>query len=840
MHKSLKTYAVVLLSAMLLSQPFANSTYAASTSASATATTVFTLDKLGTIALKNNVNVKLIDMDIFEQPSGNILIYTLSYSNDSSNSVAHVDYFSRVTTTGGAVIQGKPVTRDITKKNIPPKSSQIVTYYVNIGQSTKLNGTKVTLLKWDFSSQDYQKKLGEFSIPASYEVIIPQGQSKKLTLDNLPVNIKMESLQRLKTNGKIYMRVGVSFTNLGKKVLSHSAYKTYLKSAGGSVFELKLEDASGSYNVQSQEKKTVYYLTEVPSYMKTEQMIFQFAQEDETLKIMLPVKSFKLPTVTTSDFAVANYAVKKISIKNNTVETQLKSASVYSENDSAKWNLQFRLKNLGNKAITLPAYELTVKAAEGFSIPVDSKALANVTLKPLEEKLINLSANVPLELNQGKLQLQWTEPAVDDKVIFPTAQFNIPYALENNNLMGQEYRVENRYGKFMVKLGSYQRLPWDDGDQIVTKISIRNTGLSSVQLPALKAIVKAGMSDLSSTAQIVTTNAQTSLAPNETTEIYVIARVPYSYSFNQLKIVLQGTSGDEITKFLSMNTNSLNNVIDTIAAGESHHMNSLSKKAEVRERRTTTYNLNNSNLIYTELEMISEELRQSKQAQLVAYYKTADNQFFKAVVSQSTTATSPNGKNLVTIWSKLPQGVSMSELALYIGEGVAEGMLTDLGGTSTGFINSVKLALTPKAVIPLKNLTSVELFPYNLSVANAVGTITEEKGTLDVVVNYSLSETEDFEAGAYEHKLVLELIDPYGQSMEKTLELGSDLPVGNNKSYTTSFNSNFHKILRGGSIRVNLYDEFQGHRVLLGSQSYPFTYIASESRTSNSTGSAGN
>ncbi len=145
MHKPLKTYAVVLLSAMMLSQPLANSIYAAPTSASTAA--VFTLDKLGSVALKNNVKVKLIDMDILEQPSGNILIYTLSYSNSSTNSVAHVDYFSRVTTTGGIVIQGKPVTRDVTKKNIPPKSSQIVTYYVNIGESTKLNGTKVTLLK---------------------------------------------------------------------------------------------------------------------------------------------------------------------------------------------------------------------------------------------------------------------------------------------------------------------------------------------------------------------------------------------------------------------------------------------------------------------------------------------------------------------------------------------------------------------------------------------------------------------------------------------------------------------------------------------------------------------
>lgn len=78
------------------------------------------LDKLGAIALKNNVNVKLIDMDIIEQPSGNILIYTLSYSNGSSNSVAHVDYFSRVTTTGGLSFKAN-LSREMSPKKHPSK-----------------------------------------------------------------------------------------------------------------------------------------------------------------------------------------------------------------------------------------------------------------------------------------------------------------------------------------------------------------------------------------------------------------------------------------------------------------------------------------------------------------------------------------------------------------------------------------------------------------------------------------------------------------------------------------------------------------------------------------------
>ncbi|WP_340007801.1 hypothetical protein MHH52_08035 [Paenibacillus sp. FSL K6-0276] len=40
----------------------------------------------------------------------------------------------------------------------------------------------------------------------------------------------------------------------------------------------------------------------------------------------------------------------------------------------------------------LPTYELSIQTAEGYSIPVNAKALDNVTLKPLEEKLIDFSA----------------------------------------------------------------------------------------------------------------------------------------------------------------------------------------------------------------------------------------------------------------------------------------------------------------------------------------------------------------------------------------------------------------------------------------------------------------
>lgn len=110
---------------------------------------------------------------------------------------------------------------------------------------------------------------------------------------------------------------------------------------------------------------------------------------------------------------------------------------------------------------------------------------------------------------------------------------------------------------------------------------------------------------------------------------------------------------------------------------------------------------------------------------------------------------------------------------------------------------------------PKGNLLNVEMFPYTLSVTNAVATVTAGKDTLSTALTYNMSASTLYESGTYEHKLVLELIDPLGQSMEKTLTLGTDLQLGNFKSYTTTFTSSLYKTLGGGAIRLNLYDEFQ-------------------------------
>lgn len=61
---------------------------------------------------------------------------------------------------------------------------------------------------------------------------------------------------------------------------------------------------------------------------------------------------------------------------------------MHADNGNGVWSYQLRVKNTGSTAVTLPAYELNVKSAEGYSFPVTATALSSLTLKPLEEKLI--------------------------------------------------------------------------------------------------------------------------------------------------------------------------------------------------------------------------------------------------------------------------------------------------------------------------------------------------------------------------------------------------------------------------------------------------------------------
>lgn len=849
MRKYRVTYAALLAGTLVAGQlagsvaaPVAGAAATSKTAASA-APAAF---KFKAVSLGSGVTAVLENVNLWSQQGGNIVSYTLKYTNSGKTGASLLHYFSRVATPGGSVLPGNPLGADALKKKIGAKESVSITYYVNVGQASSLQGLKVNMLVWDAKTKGYLKQAGAFTVPANYTTAAAAGQNLNTTMNDIPVTASADSLQLYKYNGKVYAKVGMSLTNKGNKVLGDPGYTAYLISASGTSFELALSSTQTGYKIQPQEKRSIYYLAEIPAYLKTGNMKLQFTMKDETTKLELPKSSFKLPAATSPNLVVGNGVIKKIVVSSNTVETQLRNANVYAQDADAVWTFQMQLKNTGNKAVTLPAYELAVKSVKGTAFPVNAKGLSGITLKPLETKVIPLTVRVPLEVEQSGLQLQMIEALNADaagepgsngnegntgtgstagsasKITFPVAYFVIPYALRADVQTGQEYRTTNSYGSFAYSLQSLQRYPWKDDDIVAARVRITNTQAVSLSLPELKSSVKLDNKNLMTAADLFMDNGDSRvLAPGQSLDMHVLSKIPYTEEFSDISIALYAAAeNSETIPFLDLSfKNSMNNIA-ALSHGESYTISGKGKNASVAENRTIVYEGANSNLVYTELLMSSEEKRQSKMARLQAYFKTQDGQYYEAAASQSDNSASPGAKQLVVFWSRIPKTTDTSDISLYLGTGVTGSKLSESGQESTGFVNIASLLLAPSRPAAATNLSKIALYPYNLAVLSSEGRHMKDSDTINISINYNLQRNVVYDTGALEHKLILQITDPFGLSQERTLSLGTDLTEGTNNLYSLAINRSLYKSVGGGTYKLTLYDEFQGERLMLGGQAF--------------------
>ncbi|WDF48877.1 hypothetical protein PQ460_12715 [Paenibacillus sp. KACC 21273] len=889
--KKYPAYLALLAGMVALSQTTNNPVFAAPTHLSATQmnpSTSASLTALPSISLQSGVSVKLTDIQLASKNTGNILTYTLTYTNTTSSPYKLMNSFSRVSTIRTSPIKGVPVPDNKDQITISPKSTQAITYYVDMKKENKLASSKITMFGWDFNAANYEKKLGTFTVPTNYSPAIAQGKSKKVTIGTTTLTFKPQQLQMIRFNNKLYARLAVQVSNLSTEVLEAPNYHTYLQSATGSSFELQLDHASRDFSISPGDTQSIKYIAAIPASLNATNMTLQItsntvATDSKTdsstassvTNLELPVIAFKLPKVSPSSLTVPVASSRKIAVDGTMIETQLKTATISTSGDKAVWTMQFRIKNIGNQTVVLPTYETSIKTSEGYSFPITTKAFTNLALKPLQEKQIQLSAEIPAQLKQQQLQLQLLESSATtpsntttntqvadntqakSAIILPTAFYMIPYSQEQNQSAQTEYTFDNNYGNFGVTLESFQRMPWTAEDIVVAKIRLRNAGTSSVNLPLLGGWIKAQNNRISSPVQIIAEQTDTSLDAGQSRVYYVVSHFDADADLSQLKIELYpnvdtanndstspttnattstGNTLDQDNPFLSLQVGQINSTVAKIAPGSSFHIQTIGKKAEIKERRTITYEGTSQKIAYTELEMKSEEKRTSTPARLIAYYKTPNNEYYEATVNQSDKTVGPDGKNLITVWSKLPASINTSGLTLYIGEAINDGKMSTATTTPTGYINAVELGLNKQTPPVVASVSSdMELFPYRFAITSATGSLSEGQESIALNMTYNFSKDNTYNMGTYGHNLVIQWVDPSGQVQEKTMVPGTDLTLGKSIPYSTTLNSNVYKTMKGGRFLINVYDEFEGERILLGTQSYRIDYTANIVNTPSTT-----
>ncbi|WP_019635596.1 hypothetical protein [Paenibacillus fonticola] len=794
----------------------------------AAAQAVKTLGNLNGIKLAGKSTVKLSNVNILAQGDGNVLTYTLTYHNNDSKTLSLIDYWTKVKTKSGTAYSVSVVGADKEKKKVVPGSSVSVTYTTKIAKHLKYSDLNFQIVKWNFNVAGYEEVLGSINIPSTYAVATPVNTTGKLILNDFSANAKVMSVNVLGLGDSNYVNIALYLQNTGSSTIENPNLKYVVQTASGTAFAVTPDSASSNYKILPQENKTLNLIAKIPKNVNLNNLQLLLVQSDEASKSDIPVASMGLGTKQGTSSKTAANKERLLKIDNTNITTRIESISRNQSFGKSDLSIQFAIANKGDKAITLPNYSFEIQAGSK-SYPLVSSSLDGMVIEPNEEQIISVDGTLPIITNANEMDLVLKTPTGSSQVSpeqpaapaasssYPVAIYSLPDYTEMQHALGQERIVKNNDGEFGVTLDAVQKLPWNDGNLLATKITIVNKGTKAAKLPEFEGAYKMDLTTLSSTVNLVNSNTTQILGPGEKSSVYVVANVPSSLKFSQLQVqLLQKLGADKTANWVMFSNYGSTSAIKQIAEGTYFNLDTAGKKSDLKTRKTYLYKGSTSDIIYTELVMKNLENSQANLSQLTGYFQTDDGQYYKADVNQVKHAVGPQSSSLVSFSAKVPKGTIVSNWHLVVGESVTENKFTELEGKPTGFVNASAMELNLDSRNIQSNLKDVQLFPYTLTVKEIEGR-TNSSG-LEVKMKYDLKRDLTYDMGEFQHKFILEVTDSSGARFEKEIELEKDMIVGGNLSFSYVINDLIFATSRSGAFQFSIYDSYQGEKTKIATQ----------------------
>lgn len=783
---------------------------------------VHTLANLSPIKITAKSTVQLTDVNILTLDEENILTYTLVIKNGDSKSLDMLDYWSKVKTSSGTTYSTSLMTKDKEKKKLSAGSSTTLTYVAKVGKNTKISDLIFQVIKWDFSQAGYESLKGQFKIPATYLTSTPSDQSKTLRVFDTPIKAKVGQVAAFVSGDYNYVNVNLDLTNIGYKIFEDPKVKFVIKTSNGASYPMSADSTSVDYKIQPQDTKSLNLMTAIPKSIKLDKMEIQLVQDDETTKLSLPVATMLLPNTSNKSLAIAPNIEKFIQVGSGKIAVSVNGASMLQSFDEHDLTVNLALRNTSGSTVAIPKYQFEVHTLDGYRLPITTQALENVSLQPLEERVLNLHVTIPANVDPLKPELFMNLPAaVDSKDSFsyPVGIFSLPEVQTIQNMIGQKQFVQTTNGILSFTLDSIQRLPWSDGDLVSAKINISNTGFKTIMLPEMTGLLKVDSAKLTADSKLISTQSVGLLGANMSTDVYVVSKVPSYLDFSQLQIALLEKIGESSSEWVQFSNAGALPEIPSVKRGESYTINTSGRQTELKVLRSFVYSSTSSDLVYTELEAKNLEDHQIDLSQFTGSFQGSKGQTYKASVSQIETSSGPEEKSVIALWAKIPKTVSTSDMKLVVGEGITDNKLTPLKGEANGYINAAELELAVTPINARGNLSGLDLFPYTLTVKNVRASL---NGSTSVNLTFEYNQTKNMEysTGEFGHKYLFEVVDSSGRTFEKEFSPETDLKLTTGGTMSFSFDDAVFDKKLGGNFQLVVYDLFQGQKAKLGSQGY--------------------
>ncbi len=445
-----------------------------------------TAPAIGQVALNASSYFELKNVVMMPEQGNKTVTFTVGVHNGGTTDLQFIDYWPRMRTKNGNQISVRVLPQDKDKNRIPAKSSQDISFYATVNESTDLKDLIFEMIKWDFSmpETDFVRKIGEVSVPDDYSVVTPGGQAHTIQMANNPVKGVIKKVLMSKNEKNYTPTIVLNLENVGSKSVAVPGYQYLLRTSEGYMYPLDAK-AVKDLTINPQTNKDIDLTGSVPVSVSTEGWQLVIVQNAQDLKLNLPIAFFALPGVSDTDGVDTGKAFS-FTNKTGTYTAQLNTVQRLPWEDQDLLTAGFTLSNKGPEALPIP--ELTGYFKLDDNVKVEAKLVQTdnvIGLAPNAEAQFQLIGKLPYTSQFGKVKLVLQEKtgsgSSDGKTEQQTATndllefvhrselMNIPY-----NNIGETYKVTNVGRSISYKVRSVTTYGGETADTFTALLEVSN------------------------------------------------------------------------------------------------------------------------------------------------------------------------------------------------------------------------------------------------------------------------------------------------------------------------------------------------------------------------------
>lgn len=730
-----------------------------------------------------------------------IISFDATFTNNGTRDLSFIDYWFKVRTKNGSRFTVLQTNKELAKDTITAKTSESYNMYIKVPKAIKVSDLIIDIVQWDFSQPNYERTLGSVTVPSSYTYVTPINNSSLVKMASGEASLKVGNYNLSTFEDNQEATVTLEITNEGSRSITLPSYNYYLMTKDELFYQLKTGTTQETLVVQPKATEEIQLTGEIPTSVAGE-LTLVITTKVENLEI--PTAFMTLPKESTADnSAIGVGQVYTVVLKSGAIQTYVDNI-VKANNDMS---IYFHMKNDGLSSVTIPSYTYALVNDAGLEYPLNIEGeKVEGAIDPQGTREVVLNTTLPSNIDAAGLKLALYETNESSNASKIIATYELPgqsYALSS-------YTYKNKNGTYDISLNGIQRLPKGDEDLLVADLTIDNKGNTSMPLINLKGylLVDGLKIDVEKT-KFQSLDNVINIQPGSSVNIMMYTNVPYTYQFTTMSIILQEQESESVTKTITeFRTGSSSIQMKSIPLTLGWDVGNIGKRAKIKALRTNTYADQFTKIKYTELEIENLEKRYTDIIDLVAYYKTAEDVYFPATITEVESNVMPNGKVLLAVWSQIPDDYASDNLDLVVGQQLA-------GSTDGSYIKAVKMLL-PDEDVEVTKVNRMVVEPYTLELSNVVGTVLSEERKIKF--DYTLSMNEYYAEIPEGHTIVIEITDKDDKlSFETELKFNDSTGLSLGSSTKELTHAFVNKLAQHGVYTMNVYDKYQGHKKLIAS-----------------------